>query len=45
MGLVFFLGFGEGSLDRMPDAESQWSTLQSGPLARSERLGKGRKLW
>ena len=34
MGLVFFLGSG---------GRSQWSTLESGPLARSERLGKGRK--
>ena len=27
----------------MPDAESQWSTLKSGPLAGAERPGKGRK--
>ena len=26
MGLVFFLGSGEESPERMPDAESQWST-------------------
>ena len=43
MGLVFFLGFGEGSLERMPDAESQWPTLKSGPLARAQRPEKGRK--
>ena len=35
MGLVFFLGFG---------GRSQWSTLQSGPLARAGRPEKGRKL-
>ncbi len=35
MGLVFFLGSG---------GRSQWSTLESGPLARSERPGKGWKL-
>ena len=35
MGLVFFLGSG---------GRSQWSTLESGPLARSERPGKGREL-
>ena len=35
MGLVFFLGSG---------GRSQWSTLESGPLARSERWEKGRKL-
>ena len=32
MGLVFFLGFG---------GRSQWSTLQSGPLARAESLENG----
>ena len=36
MGLVFFLGSG---------GRSQWSTLESGPLARSERLGKGLETW
>ena len=35
MGLVFFLGSG---------GRSQWSTLQSGPLARLERSEKGWKL-
>ena len=35
MGLVFFFGSG---------GRSQWSTLESGPLARSERPGKGREL-
>ena len=35
MGLVFFLGFG---------GRSQWSTLQSGPLARAERPEKAWKL-
>ena len=44
MGLVFFFGSGEESPERMPDAESQWSTLESGPLARLERSEKGRKL-
>ena len=43
MGLVFFLGFGEGSLERMPDAESQWPTLKSGPLARAKRAENGWK--
>ena len=33
----------EGSLERMPDAESQWTTLKSGPLDGAERPGKGRK--
>ena len=41
LGLVFFLGFGEG---REPDLGSQWSTLESGPLAGSKRPGKGWKL-
>ena len=35
MGLVFFLGSG---------GRSQWSTLESGPLARVKRPGKGWKL-
>ena len=35
MGLVLFLGFG---------GRSQWSTLESGPLARAGRPEKGRKL-
>ena len=43
MGLVFFFGSGEESPERMPDAESQWSTLKSGPLARAERREKGWK--
>ena len=34
MGLVFFLGSG---------GRSQWSTLESGPLARVKRPGKGWK--
>ena len=44
MGLVFFLGSGEESPERMPDAESQWSTLKSGPLAGLERPENGWKL-
>ena len=52
MGLVFFLGFGGQGLGRKGrksagnwgKRRSQWSTLESGPLAGVERPGKGRKL-